>query len=126
MALVFYLYLMEGAATDNEVSYFRRMVTDHGPYDIKYWPEFQEHSFFIFDGEIVSRDDLGNILYGYLGKTRNYFGLTLEAFAGVNQAKKSKPRLEWIGSFFDDPRDQKRILQGIYIYWNDIKYFWRF
>ena len=107
---------MEGVATDSELLYFKRMDTDHGPYDIKYWPEFQEHSFFIFDGEIVSRDALGNILYGYLGKSRNYFGLTLDAFAGINQV--GKDGIDWRknGSFFDDERDQERITQGIRVF----------
>ena len=113
---IFQQYLMEGAATDNEVSFFRRMVTDHGPYDIKYWPEFQAHSFFIFDGEIVSRDALGNILYGYLGKSRDFFNLTLKAFAGINQFGKTRTHLGTIGSFFDDERDQQRIIQGIKIF----------
>ena len=118
----YYLGMMADATDDSSVMYFRRMVTDHGPYDIKYWPEFLSHSLFVFDGEIVSRDALGNILYGYLGKTQNFSDLSLRAFAGLNQMRKASlgEIISSFRSFGDDERDQERILQGIRIY-NEIQ-----
>ena len=100
----------------NKVRYFRSLVKNGGPYDIKLWPEFQAHSLFIYNGEVVSRDALGNILYGYLGKTCDLSDTFLCFAAGVNQDFRSTSDVGWVTTWFDDPRDNKRILEGIEIY----------
>ena len=92
-------------------------MTTGGPYDIKSWPEFQKHSFFVFRGELVSRDALGNILAGYLSKKCGCQYLMLKIGAGENQLKSRTAKGKWFWNFFDDPRDSKRVDEGISIYW---------
>lgn len=71
---------------------------------------------YVFDGEIVSRDALGNILYGYLGKVCGLNGLELAGGAGLNQISSGNSNPLWFWTLFDDPRDSSRIREGIQLY----------
>jgi len=82
-------------------------VMTYGPLDLKTNPDWQ-NSLFIYNREIVDRDALANIAYGYLG-----------TFLGISESMLYKGAdIEQIfESFFkntkDDPRDKPRIKQGI-------------
>ncbi len=114
---LYQIIVSEGSANQGIADFYREQVTNNGPFDIKEWPEFRTHSFFLFNGEIVSRDVLGNILAGYLAKVCMLPDLELRLGAGINQITKSESKREWLWNFGDDPRDTERILQGYGIYW---------
>lgn len=60
-------------------------------------------------------DDIGNIHYGYVGKT--YFSKTiLLSAAGLVQLYGGESNASWWSSYFDDPRDQIAIKAGIIYY----------
>ena len=99
-----------------ELASFKDLFTDGGKYDLKEWPEVKSYSLFIYNGEIVSRDALANILYGYVGKACGISEYLLKIGAGANQIKKSGINFDTIRSFGDDRRDLDRIEQGFELY----------
>jgi hypothetical protein len=94
---------------------FYELVRNSGEMDLKNQPEWQ-NSAFIFDGEIVSQDALGNINYGYFGKHCNFPDSVLIAAGGVAQFLAGTSEFENWYVFLDDPRDTYRVMQGIEIY----------
>ena len=84
--------------------------------DLKNQPEWQR-SAYIYNGELVSQDALGNINYGYFGTFCNFPKIVLIAAGGFAQYRSSgNVNLEFWYSLNDDPRDTFRVLQGIDIY----------
>ena len=101
----------------NAYPHFYNQVKAKGEFDLKSKPEFK-NDLYIYNGEVVSRDVLGNILYGYYGKVLNIPDNVLLAGGGYAQIMDNayKANMEWITTYFDDPRDSKRIKQGIELY----------
>ncbi len=97
--------------------WFLWRVRPGGKYDIKTWPLFQEHSLFLYDGEVASRDVFGNIFYGYLGSALGLDADTLHLRAGQVQKwqRRSDPAWEAYGG--DDPRDWSRVQEGIMMFY---------
>ena len=83
--------------------------------DLKNQPEWQ-HSACIYGGEIVDQDALGNINYGFFGTHCNIPESVLMAGAGYAQLRAGTSEQEFWITFFDDPRDSYRVMQGIDIY----------
>lgn len=94
---------------------FAKRFRSGDKYDLKQWPEYKQHSLFIYDGELVSRDALGNIFYGYVTEACELPEFMRKAGAGIQQIKDGS-RLKWANNYFDDPRDTERINQGIALY----------
>jgi len=94
---------------------FKNLVANGQEMDLKNQSEWQ-NSAFIYDGEIVSQDALGNINYGYFGKYCNFPDSVLMAAGGVAQLLAGHSKIENLYVFLDDPRDTYRIMQGIAIY----------
>ena len=94
---------------------FYTLVRNGAIYDLKNQPDWQ-HEHFIYNGEIIDKDAPGNINYGYLGKVFGFPDIILYAGAGYAQLKSGNSDIKFIFSWFDDPRDQDRIKQGINIY----------
>ena len=107
---------------------FYNMVKAGGKYDLKSKPEWQQ-SMYIYDGEIVDQDVLGNINYGYLGESLFYgktafiieinSNLILSLGAGFAQLLAGTSDLSFIVSLLDDPKDQLSIFYGINKYHED-------
>ena len=95
---------------------FMFLVAPHMKYDLKRKEEFLAHSLYIYDGEIIDRDVLGNIVYGYLGRVMGISELPLYSVPGLEQVFDGTYDPNWGYSYFDDPRDQVRIMQGVNIY----------
>ena len=94
---------------------FYQLVRGGGEMDLKAQPEWQ-HSAYVYDGELVSQDALGNINYGYFGAFCNIPKLVLIFAGGFAQWRSSRnAELDFWYTFFDDPRDTYRVLQGIEI-----------
>ena len=69
---------------------FYELVRNKGEMDLKNQPEWQS-SAYIFDGEIVSQDTLGNINYGYfrIFNFHNAFHINGSHFSKLNQMRGS-------------------------------------
>ena len=96
--------------------FFKNVVQNNGELDLKNLSAYQTNATYVFDGEIVDRDALGNITYGYFGR---YLGIpTTFLLAGAGYAQGQAGTSEWgnFNTYGDDPRDQYRILQGIALY----------
>lgn len=109
-----YAHMKEKTWLEN-IPEFIEIVDDHGIMDLKRQPEWQ-HSAFIYDGEIISYDDPGNINFGYFGTFCNFPKSALLLGAGVIQIRDHTSNWSFWMTFFDDPRDTCRALQGIEIY----------
>ena len=95
---------------------FYRLVRGYGIMDLKNQPEWA-HSAYIYNGELVSQDVLGNINYGYFGTFCNIPKMVLIMGGGFAQWRSSRNvNLEFWYTLNDDPRDTFRVLQGIDIY----------
>ncbi len=97
--------------------FLRHFFRSGAKYDLKVHDEYQQHSLFIFNGEIMSRDDFGNLLFGYLGTACGMSEETLLLGAGVYQVRSGTSKPEWGESGGDDPRDSARISEGIKMYY---------
>ena len=96
--------------------FFKNIVQNNGELDLKNRSAYQTNATYVFDGEIVDRDALGNITYGYFGR---YLGIPITMLlAGAGYAQGQAGTAEWtyFNTYGDDPRDQYRILQGILLY----------
>ena len=104
----------------NACLYFYHNVKDEGDLDIKLqddW-EFKEDKTYIYYGYELRYDDPGNINFGYVGSV--LFPQTLLCLgAGGNQIKKYGFKYGDIFSFFDDPRDNRMVKCGVYLYWRN-------
>ena len=94
---------------------FYGLVRNNGEMDLKNQKEWQK-SAFIYEGEIVSQDALGNINYGYFDKLCGIPDVILAAGAGYAQITSGTSDPVFLLTFGDDPRDQMRILQGVAFY----------
>ena len=94
---------------------FYELVRNKAEMDLKNQPEWQ-NSAYIFDGEIVSQDALGNINYGFFGAYCNFPQSVLMAGAGYAQWRAGTWEWGFLYTMLDDPRDTYRVLQGIEIY----------
>ena len=95
---------------------FYSVVQNNGELDLKNLSAYQTNATYIFDGEIVDRDALGNITYGYFGR---YLGIPTPVLlfsAGYAQYQAGTSHRDYFWTSGDDPRDQYRILQGILLY----------
>ena len=97
---------------------FYNLVKSGAEYDLKTKPEWQQ-SVYIYEGELVDKDALGNINYGYLGTYLCIPDILLLPLAGGAQVIGGTSELSYALSYFDDPKDQARIVQGIEKYKND-------
>ncbi|MBQ7255128.1 MAG: minor capsid protein [Oscillospiraceae bacterium] len=99
---------------------FVALVNNGKPMDLKRQPGWEKPNY-IYHGEIIQQDDIGNINYGYFGTFCNFPQLILLFGAGSRQGidvfnrEKRIPTEFWL-TLFDDPRDTLRVLQGIQIY----------
>ena len=73
------------------------------------------HPLYIYDGEIVDSDAFGNIIYGALGAFLDITVDDLHYWAGQAQKKDNDNTKEAV----DDPRDIKRWVQGIKLYYDN-------
>ena len=71
---------------------------------------------YIFDEEIVDRDALDNVTYGYFGRYLGIPTIVLLFGGGYTQYQAGTSELKFFFSYGDDLRDQYRILQGIALY----------
>ena len=120
-----------------KLALFYRVVKNNSIGDIKMYDDILKGDLYIYNGEIVNRDTLGNIAYGYLGK---HFGITNALLAvapglyDIAQSLRSKDdtkeneekrggfkgfvdklkkiKFNWLPTFFDEPRDYARVQQG--------------
>lgn len=95
---------------------FKEIVNNGGPADLKNQEPYKKHSALSFNGEIISRDVSGNIAYGALGKYFKIPDMLLYGGAGFAQLAAGTSDARWLFSFFDDPRDQERVKQGMKYY----------
>ena len=122
----------------NDYIYFYNQVNHGAPWDIKrddpwkqqfgdikmpyYDSNPDKDETFLFKNELVTREDLGNILYGYLGSAMGIDDKTLFWGAGVaaNKANifngKAYNPDEYYG---DDPHDHEYVKKGIKMFYED-------
>ena len=86
-------------------------------YDLKEQDDYKKHSLFVYNEEIMSRDDFGNLLYGYLGTACGMSEKTLLSGGGAFQILSRKSKPEWGKSGGDDPRDSTRISEGVRLFY---------
>ena len=99
---------------------FRNLVGNGGEMDLKNRPEWQK-SAYVYDGELIAQDALGNINYGHFGMFCNIPKVILIYAAGLAQfIAHGDLKEEFWKAGFDDPRDTYRVVQGIGLYeaWN--------
>lgn len=75
---------------------FKNNVGNRKAWDLKQYPEWQKFSIYIFNGQYVDSDALGNILYGYIGKAYGIPQWILLIAAGLAQIKAGTSTLPWI------------------------------
>lgn len=98
------------------LAFFKNVVNNNGELDLKNLSAYQTNATYVFDGEIVDRDALGNITYGYFGR---YLGMPIQLLlssAGYAQYQAGTSNWDFFFSYGNDPRDQYRIMQGILLY----------
>ncbi|MDI6871585.1 MAG: polymorphic toxin type 44 domain-containing protein [Bacillota bacterium] len=102
--------------------WFPKMVDTGAPWDIKSWKGSSGRSY-VYKGQKLTYDYVGNIHFGYVGTAAGIDRFTLHLGAGANQVYShfKNPahhplELGWIRTLGDDPRDFSAIDWGIRIY----------
>lgn len=113
-------YMFGGSSIDyiQAVDYFIDKVKSKGDWDYK--RKYGATVRYNFKGRTITGEDLGNIHYGYVGSFL-FKPHVLMSAAGFYQFVSNTYKLEWISSYFDDPRDQEMIIWGIDLYNSDFK-----
>lgn len=101
------------------LKWFYNQVKNKGPWDYK---QKLKGNYYTLFGEVVSKQDIGNIHYGYVGTALGVSAVTLLKAAGVAQIKAGTSEWKYWWSNFDDPRDQDMIRWGIKLYYKYRKY----
>ncbi len=115
-----YIYAdMKHASEIVKLSEFYDLVRNGSAVDLK--NQGYNASKYIYIGNIIDGDAPGNIAYGYLGKAFGFTDQLLLRAAGYAQKRAGTSRPEWgepLGEepYGDDPRDQRKIKQGIALY----------
>ena len=97
----------------NATEYFVEKVRPQGDWDFKSQKEWNldPETLYLYDGEILRYDDIGNIHYGYVGRVLFSENILLMA-GGAVQIYTKTAKLSYSNSNFDDPRDQWAIQFG--------------
>ena len=114
---------LQGTARKRNANFleeFKRLVKTDGPLDIKKQEPWMFHDglTYLFNGEVMRRDDPGNIAFGYYGAAV-YGKDFLHLGAGLYQLKSDIEHnnpIQWNGRFFDDPQDYDMIEYGYRLY----------
>lgn len=118
--LVKYLKDTAGIRKANFLNEFKELVKTSGELDIKnqeQW-KFRNNLTYLFNGEVMRNDDIGNIAFGYYGAAV-YGKDFLHTGAGLYQLWsdiKGENPIQWNGKFFDDPQDYDMIEYGYKLY----------
>lgn len=118
--LVKYLKDTSEVRKTNFMDEFIQLVKTKGALDIKSqepWM-FRDGLTYLFNGEVMRNDDIGNIAFGYYGAAA-YGKDFLHLGAGYYQLQsdlKHKYPVQWNGKFFDDPQDYDMIEYGYELY----------
>ncbi len=115
-----FAYLKDANPVDKLIS-FALLVAPETSGDLKSYPNIKNQDLYLYNGEIVHREDLGNIAYGHLGKVLGIPDGVLKAAAGLVQIAAGyirekadyKPNPAWKYEFYEDPRDARWVERGI-------------
>ena len=109
-----YAHMHERSFPQN-IEEFISLVDSNKTMDLKSQQDW-EKPVYIYHGEIIQREDTGNINYGYFGTFCNFPQIVLLFGAGTKQLLSKTSDITYWVTLFDDPRDTIRILQGIQLY----------
>lgn len=125
--------LMREHAKDFRITdpnYFREQVQTNGNWDIKSKPGFTkgDYKYYIYDGEIVKYDALGNIHYGYVGQaapwsTENvlyYYAGKQQNDTDLMKGKDISKKNQSFPLYGDNTDDQYGVYKGITQYFKDL------
>ncbi|KYH30783.1 hypothetical protein CLTEP_24920 [Clostridium tepidiprofundi DSM 19306] len=104
------------------VGYWVGKVREGGDWDYKRELGWNTEYKIIIGGKVdyVYGEDIGNIHYGYTGRSVGFSQVTLKSAAGLVQVLSGTAKKEWFNSYFDDPKDQYAIQRGIDMYNNGL------
>ncbi len=105
-----FAYLKDANPFDKLIS-FALLVKLGSSGDVKSFPGIKKHALYHYNGEIVHREDLGNIAYGHLGKALGIPDIILKIGAGLAQYPNTEEA--WKYEFGEEPRDARWVERGI-------------
>ncbi|MCY7487505.1 RHS repeat-associated core domain-containing protein [Paenibacillus alvei] len=114
-----YIYIDEASKHENiKTADFFYTVRGKSELDLKNQPGWKGYKYYVYEGELVRRDQPGNISYGYLGKVFGFTDKKLFFAAGAAQKMAGTSLPEWNGppTYGDDPFDSFNVKWGIEIY----------
>lgn len=95
---------------------FASKVRSRGAWDYK--RVYGARTSYYFDGLRLKGEDLGNMHYGFVGRSAGFPKSWLRSAAGAYQIYSGTSYIGWYNSYFDDPNDQKWINDGMNRYDN--------
>ena len=106
-------YIKANHASDAAKLFFIIKVWPHGDWDFKRQNSWNLNSAttYIYHGQVLRFDDIGNIHYGYVGRVI-FKEKTLLKAGGLLQIAAFTSKKEYKSSNYDDPRDQWAISFG--------------
>lgn len=96
---------------------FASKVRTGGDWDYKL--EYGYSNEYIYDGRVVTGEDMGNFHYGFVGRGATFGEELLLVAAGAYQIYGGPRYVGWWESYFDDPNDQAMIIYGISMWDNN-------
>jgi hypothetical protein len=96
---------------------FASKVRSGGEWDYKLVYGFSNN--YIYDGQVVTGEDMGNFHYGFTGRAATFGETLLLSAAGAYQIYSGTWEPVWWKTYFDDPNDQVMIRYGISMWDNN-------
>jgi RHS repeat-associated protein len=101
--------------------YFANLVKTGGEWDFKNNEKYAGREFFFFGGELVQKEEFGNLHYGYVGTAGGYGSDILKdagGFVQVNQCSTQKCITKWsnMPNNYELPEDSPNIQKGVDLY----------
>lgn len=108
------------AAEVYRLSIFYAFVKTGGPWDLKSF--LGTYNTYRFKDNFKTGEYIGNHHYGYIGKAVGFNDSVLKSAAGMYQIYSETSDWKFISSYFDDPRDQEAITDGLIDYKNGFRF----
>ncbi|MFZ5591264.1 MAG: polymorphic toxin type 44 domain-containing protein [Bacillota bacterium] len=96
---------------------FASKVRTGGDWDYK--QKYGTKKLYTFNGKVLSGEDMGNMHYGFVGRSATFGKNLLLSAAGAYQIYSGTSYPGWWNSYFDDPLDQAWIKYGIDLWDNN-------
>jgi len=107
-------YALGAVGAASRLAWFGNMVRSNGRWDLKRRLDYRNS--YHFAGKWRRHDDIGNLMYGFVGRAYGPSLTTLQGAGGIAQIIARTSKWSFWKTYFDDPRDSAAVREGYNLY----------